>query len=106
MREDQEAGRGAGREPSLQFPLMHHENGIIVVIGSHEQQPSSPVWDLDGLGDALKEAKYPSITNMMIAVAEVANKEREFWADSDRLGYFDDRGLAQAYLEIEKKYRN
>jgi hypothetical protein len=106
LRGDQEAGRGAGREPSLQFPLMHHENGIIVVVGSQEQQESSPVWDVDGLGELLEKAQYPSITNMMTAVAEIADKEAEFWADSDRLGYFDSQGFAVACLEIEKKYRN
>jgi hypothetical protein len=103
---DRSYGRGVGKDASLNFPLMHHENGIMVVVGSQEQQPASPVWDISFLNDSLREPEYPSVTKMMTAVAEVEEKEREFWSNSDELGYFDSKGFAKVSWEIREKYRS
>ncbi|MEA5549705.1 hypothetical protein VB713_01705 [Anabaena cylindrica UHCC 0172] len=85
------------------FPVFSHENGLIVIVGSDQQQESSPVWDVDWLNDELGKPVFPNITSMMTGIADVIEAEREFWDD---LGYFnDDREYWNVCKSIWKKYR-
>jgi hypothetical protein len=77
-------------EPSNVFPLFAAERGNIVVLGSRIQQESSPIYWVEDLVVPLnQEPLYPSLTHMMLAIAEAIESGARFWDSGicDRLIY-------------------
>lgn len=67
-------------EPSNIFPLFFCDFGKIVVLGSTTQQKFSPVYRVTDLDvSQIHEPLYPSITNMMLAIAEIIESRAKFW---------------------------
>lgn len=88
-------------EPSNIFPLFTADRGKIVVLGREVQQETSPVYWVDDFVVRLdQEPLYPSLTNMMLAIAEAIELGGEHWDFGlcDRLIYEDScRAIDEKY---------
>ncbi|MFN6516258.1 MAG: hypothetical protein RMY29_017395 [Nostoc sp. CreGUA01] len=93
------------------LPFVSYENGILVIVGSQTQIETSPVLQREDIKDKLW---FPSLTNMMLAIAEALETVGTILPELSSHNYDEDYGTndydekirnnCKIVAEIAKKY--
>ena len=81
------------------LPFVSYENGLLAIAGSETQVANSPVIQREEGSDYLW---FPSLTNMMLAIAESLETVGTIWSGVTR-DYNEDHGTNKYYQKLQQQ---